>query len=493
MKQMVPRARIPYALRFFRLFLLGAVLTASASLTGCAPGNGFMTDSGDIKALVEQAFADSDMLGDVAPAETITEDTFLTKFSMENQGIVEYQVPEMYPHIYVDPKGYSIGTESIAYVVGEVLPETFELVDAETKETVFAGKVIVDPDYSSPSVDLEIPQETTKQSQESGLQYVGKLDFSEWDEVGNYCISTAIYGYSYPFEIRKDTYQQQLMKKLDAISESCSAGETKTLSMLELLSLCEWEKKIWKGDDTMEQIDHSKEIRSLTKEWIGHHDFGGNTPQENDECVTLLAKYSYLFRDTDADFSMECLKKAASIYEQNKEHTDHKSKGKSGADFWALAELYRASGNVSYNDRLAEYMDILIRDEHVLAEAHFAYGAITYMETKYQVDLDFCSLLMKALLAEGELAGREAGKGNPAELVPGEELFARTRALLCANYVLQGFMYDRMLMDLLHYMQGQNSKTYDYFIEENQEGLGILLDGWMCQLEQQEFRPEFYY
>ena len=52
-----------------------------------------------------------------------------------------YEVPESLPGILVDQVGYARGSDKTAIFYGELLPDTFEVVDAESGQIVYTGQV----------------------------------------------------------------------------------------------------------------------------------------------------------------------------------------------------------------------------------------------------------------------------------------------------------------------------------------------------------------
>lgn len=52
-----------------------------------------------------------------------------------------YSVEKQMPSVMVDPMGYLPASNKKAYIYGEVLPDTFEVVEAESKDVVLTGDI----------------------------------------------------------------------------------------------------------------------------------------------------------------------------------------------------------------------------------------------------------------------------------------------------------------------------------------------------------------
>ena len=99
-----------------------------------------------------------------------------------------YEVPVNLPNIIVDQVGYAVNSNKIAIFRGEILPDTYELVDAETEEIVYTGS-IKEKGYN------EITGEN-----------ISYGDFTDFEVPGTYYLQTEMIGQSYSFVISEDPY-----------------------------------------------------------------------------------------------------------------------------------------------------------------------------------------------------------------------------------------------------------------------------------------------
>ena len=100
----------------------------------------------------------------------------------------DYVIPESLPEIVVNQVGYSIDSNKIAVFRGEVLPDTYDLIDAVTGETVYTGN---------------IEQKGYNNATEENIAHG---DFTDYKIPGTYYLQAEVIGRSYPFTIAEDPY-----------------------------------------------------------------------------------------------------------------------------------------------------------------------------------------------------------------------------------------------------------------------------------------------
>ena len=113
---------------------------------------------------------------------------------METAPVLTYEVPEMQPGILVDRIGYESAGRKLLLVRGEMLPNTFDLVDANSGEVVFTGK-LEEPTY-----------------EEATGEYNSYGDFSAFTTEGTYYVDCDIIGQSYPFVIENTSGLRVLLR-----------------------------------------------------------------------------------------------------------------------------------------------------------------------------------------------------------------------------------------------------------------------------------------
>ena len=120
-------------------------------------------------------------------------DNQITSLGLEPD--LDYERPSLQAHIEINQLGYAADCNKIAVFRGDNLSATFNVIDADTKEVVYTGdiKEKLLPDASS-------------------SYFYG--DFSEYTSPGVYYIQTDVIGYSYPFEIKEDIYDEVMTEAL---------------------------------------------------------------------------------------------------------------------------------------------------------------------------------------------------------------------------------------------------------------------------------------
>lgn len=133
------------------------------------------------------------MLTACGSSMSLTEEAGAQEKELTTLGLVpsfDYEVPVSKPSILVDQLGYDVNSSKIAIFEGEDLPGVFELVDADTGEIVYTAKT------------------KEKGYDETTGSYISYGDFSEFEKPGEYCILSEVVGWSYPFEIKENPYQE---------------------------------------------------------------------------------------------------------------------------------------------------------------------------------------------------------------------------------------------------------------------------------------------
>ncbi|MCR4897574.1 MAG: hypothetical protein K5891_12455 [Lachnospiraceae bacterium] len=380
--------------------------------------------------------------------------------SMEEVAILNYDIPYQDPGVLVDLQGYSSGAEKIAYIKSkDELPATFALVNDETGEVVFEGTI--QPDHSADGSSL----------------LAGTADFSIVDTEGTYRILCPIVGSSYPFVIAPGRYRRLLLEEESAAIALCDdlvASPEQVLDLLQAYELC---PEVFSDGDG----DGTADVLTAAMQWIVGVDYDSISDEQATRYVAVLSKFSYLYQGKDVSLATECLQKASSMYSQAAGTMQQSS-----ASFRALTELYRASGAAGYGEEIITVGSLLRGQSGFLDQEDYLFGTLTYMSTRQAVDRDLCSYLMTTLLERGEELGNRsrelmhpvlAKNDGPTELLPD------AMQILCANRVLDGYEYNEMLENLLHYLRGRNLQSVSYDDGGSDAVHYLLLDAWMARLE----------
>lgn len=372
--------------------------------------------------------------------------------SMEGTPVVDYAVPRLLPNILVDTRGYLPGDKKTALVKGSSLPEQFRLVDADTGETVYTGAI-----------------EDTVYNPEQEL-YSGTADFSEMESEGTYYLECDMVGQSYRFVIQEQLYNELFLEDYDRLMEKCAE---RTLSLPEataLLEAYEWYTGIFPDEDGDEIPDVLQEL----KEWVAYME--ENTAETREEALyaAILAKFSYLYQKFDHGYATDCLQRASTVFGQVQTTIS-----KDADAFFALTELYRATGLYTYRNQIADYRSFFENNSSYLEETEYLYAVMTYMATRQKVDVELCETFMGNLMDRAEeLSKRYTDMIHPltAKNNGSGELLECAVELSCANYVMNNYQYTKITEEFLHYLMGRNLESVSFYArDEDRTGYLLLL------------------
>lgn len=371
---------------------------------------------------------------------------------MESTPVINYTLPVLTPNVLVDQQGYASGREKMAVVKSREPVEKFRLIDKETGETVYYGKV-ENSDYNE---DLHL--------------YIGRVDFTEVTQNGTFYLECDRVGQSFAFTVQQDYYEELFHSLCAKVHEACENRRITEEEIMTVLTACEWYPETFADDNANEIPDLLEDIA----EWLEKttNDTGQPEP-ENMTYVAALAKFGYLYQKYDVQYATQCLQHASAIYTKLTA-----ASGRDAQKFMALTELYRAAGLYSYRTQILEYKDFFEDNTSYLEETDYLYGAMTYLATRQAVDVDLCTVFMEDIRNRGEELAKRSDKMIDAVTSVNngtEDLLKRAEKLSCANYILYSYQYTEILEDFLHYLMGRNKDSTCYYPEEGDAADYLLL------------------
>ena len=381
--------------------------------------------------------------------------------SMEPVAVLDYVVPTGLPNIMIDLSGYSSGSQKIAYLrlaqgQDEVL--YFSIRDIDRDRIVFEGMF----------------------EEVKGNEALMKADFSSLTTDGNYRIECDIYGCSENFSITSDHYLlsriQTNVRAMDSLKDLSASPQ----AVLDYLQAYEWYGMTDEETTQSDIVSSAPEQLVCVRDWISGSDYSESVGTEAVIYATILAKFSFLYKEYDSSLATECLQKASSIYSQSGNVLKSDS-----AAFRALAELYRASGDSAYAAELLNYKDYFSSPDAYPDEGYM-YGAMTYIVTRQAVDKELCDMLVSTILSNAQVINnrrREITDPLSSQTGSPEEMIAYIRILMSANYILKGYEYDRTMQMMLHYLSGLNVESSVYTPDDGGAGVYCLIYGCMAELE----------
>lgn len=347
---------------------------------------------------------------------------------MEQTPIVDYAIPEMQPNVLVNQRGYQSGNDKEAVVKGKILPGHFEVIDTFTEKVVYNGE-LTQVEYH-PESDC----------------YIAYANFSDFEKSGDYYLRCDVVGESVVFSIDKQIYTECFLELLTALESECMDGIVSLEAINRVLIAYEWYPELFPDEDG----DKTPDMLKTVADWIEEHAQSKTT--EGDFLAAVLAKFSYLYQNFDRKYANQCLQMASNLYSQ--------STGRKGADsFYALTELYRASGLRDYEKQILEQAAFFEGSDSYLEQVEYLYGSMTYLVTRKDIDIDLCSVLMSNMMARAEeIANMHSDTLHP--LSPrnnGEQdVLKKAFELACANYVMNNYQYNHVQEEFFHYMMGRN-------------------------------------
>ena len=227
------------------------------------------------------------------------------------------------------------------------------------------------------------------------------------------------------------------------------------------------------------------DIQALLKElrgWVSHMEENGLETGEEPLYAALLAKFSYLYQKSDHEYATDCLKRASTVFGQIQT-----AMGRDADTFFALTELYRATGLYTYRNQIADYKSFFENNSSYLEENGYLYAIMTYMSTRQRVDVELCEEFMGNLMNRSEeVSNRYADMIHPvaSKNNGSEDILKCAVELSCANYIMNNYQYTRIAEEFFHYLMGQNPESVCFYEEDENRG------GYLLLLAQLAVRPE---
>lgn len=387
---------------------------------------------------------------------------YLAIEGMESTPVVDYSVPRTFPNVLVDTRGYMAGCEKRAAVRGHELPDTFRLIDAETEEEVYSGQL-----------------EKITYNDELGL-YTGIACFDEYITEGTYYLECDLVGQSYRFDIQASMYAELFQEIYGIQMEACRDHSLTIADAMSLLTVYEWYSEVFPDEDGDQIPDVLKALQS----WISYME--ESEPEAGDDALyaAFLAKFGYNYQKFDQTYATDCLRRASTVFGQVQTTLSRDADA-----FFALTELYRATGLYTYRNQISDYKSFFQNNGSYLEETSYLYGTMTYMATRQRVDVELCALFMNTLTNRGEEISKRyedmihpvAARNNGAD-----DLLKSAVELSCANYVLNSYQYTQITEELLHYLMGQNAESVCFYPEEGNRSSYMLLFAQLAKIHMEE-------
>lgn len=456
--------------------------------------------------------------------------------SMEEEPELSYEVPVSIPGILVNQLGYITDSAKMAVFSGEEMPETFQVMDAETGKAVFWGAL------------------ENRGYDESTGKYSSYGDFTELTQPGTYYIEAPMLGRSYSFLVEEDLYDSVFEEACKQyFYNRCGMTLTDEYAGEMAHNACHTGKTILREDGTVSldvtggwhhDENGSKNVtgaaesigvillayelygNSFTDD-MGIPESGNGIPDILDEVryevewllkmqdretgavyagVTFydagngstgyvepfameatrafsmaVAKFSYLYQIYDTEYAVSCLQAADRAWkyaELNEGNTEDEWR------FAAAAELYRASGQQSCHRIVTDY---LWKGTYRIYMGEPAFlGCVTYISTKQTVNLALCEEITGVLMQKAEDVSNNARSSvyltsTGSRRNSNADLLDHMMYLTTIDHIITNHEYEKVIENHLHYFMGRNEDAISYIdhvgernYKEIDESLGIM-------------------
>ncbi len=381
-----------------------------------------------------------------------------------------YAVPEQIPNIFVDSTGYCPKDKKIAFFVGNNLTGPFEVRDIVSDETVYTGNLHEAADKDDRTL------------------YAG--NFTGLEEYGKYYIWQEQIGDSYEFEISDSVYEKEfvvLHRLAEEYTYTNVSDATYTLTnmlffqemfgdvnvdsvyMKEKIGQLLYSQDTKSGAFYCEILDAPIDVSqaAVPAEGIITQPEGTVSLTTTAQMAGLLAKYSYLYKETEPVFAMECLRASQKAYKYVEQY-----RGNTDTDAWyfAATELFRTTGQYQYRNAIREYDAMEPGLKSRTMQNYTILADFTYLSTAYGTDYNRCALLLDKYMDRAQEISVSATKENfyvhsDIETMSDCDILDDMIILGIVNHVLSGQEYEGIERNYIHYLSGANMEAKNYLAE----------------------------
>lgn len=385
-------------------------------------------------------------------SKTYEEYEAMEKTGMEETPVISYDIPDMQVGVLVSQTGYQKNKEKKVLFRGSALPETFEVVDTESGQTVYTGK-LENILYNEPD-----------------KEYNGYGDFSDFSTEGKFVIRCDMIGYSLPFTISESYFKDMQKEGLALLPDAKSLQEEDFVDICNTVSLLLLSYELY-GEAYEDLTEEGKENELIQKcrqyiEWLYEKQDGKTGAVYDGEVISyektawisaVFAKFSYTYQKYDSFYATGCLQAADKAWDV----VSHSEQADDALIFYAASELYRATGQSKYA-RVQE--DIGKNLPKTPDNGPQTFGTFTYASTKRKVDVDLCGSLLMVLLNRAEeiaACSKDMPYGIGSSILSQEETDILWEGILIAaiNYVITNQEYGALTEDYYYYLSGINEKA----------------------------------
>lgn len=387
------------------------------------------------------------------------------------------------PKVLIGRSGYTPKEQKQVYVLREEDEDTFYVVNADTKETVYTGTIRSMSGTSGRSDDL------------------GRGDFSGVQEAGNYYIEVPSLGRSYTFQIKED-YLEDLHDDLLSVMEQ--EAEEQQGTFLFRVQTLSWMLRYQEYYGEEEEVINPADVPKLL---LSAEELGDVLIEEKKElaetieaadmafyCAAMAQLYDAI-KPYDVRTANGYLREAETTYAQL-DRKKNEADFDAAWQFYGAASLYKATGHARYHNVVKVFLQQRgqrelfasgVSEEQILSDEAYIYGVVAYMTTVKSVDVNLCSALMEELIGSVRVIAEDYSSNDyfcVSSDLRGRILTGRLYMISVAEHVIVSREYVRILEAGIHYIDGGN-ETGESFVSEagvlnpgkDQEDSGVALSG----------------
>jgi hypothetical protein len=414
------------------------ILAFSLLLVGCSYEVGGINEEYVIKLLLSQD-------------NSLTENTYV-----ESDNDISVALPQSHTSIYINRLGYSMEDNKKAIFVSDKDIETFKVVNADTKAVVYTDKI------SDDNVKIG--------------------DFSSVSEPGNYYIETESIGRSYNFTISDNIYTDIFDNLLNSfyIEEEGITGECS-----DIIDACFGMNTViyamqCNGDVFENKSNIVEQLLRMSDYLISCQEKDGSILEDYEVtaafcgiigmCGNEFGKYESTIDETYKESAL----KAWEWIEDNNCDTDSRK----AARFYAAAQLYNLLKTTGYKTIAENYLSDK-GSEYSLNPYDF-FGAIAYMNSKTEVDMDLCTYIMMDMISAADFIcdNVSSDKVYRVGATDIDEVMTDTVQICFFNYLVPSSEYIGVLSSAIDYIGGYNPSGTNY-LEISTDGKNYEYKGIM--------------
>lgn len=401
----------------------------------------------------------------------------------------DYEYTEQSSRVTIDKVGYLPSGKKVIYIEGTDLDRGFSLVDTDTDEAVYTGRLRKVSDSVSVGSDLK-------------ELYIG--DFTEFNMTGSYRIYQADVGYSYEFDIDRNCHSELYddIYKTIANAKYMQTGAL-VYTLANLMLTHEIYEESYTNDAFIKggiealllqqhprtgavykELQDEETLQTITEELRNPAAATINTDSmvslaATAELAGVFAQYYYDYHETDRDTATEALRAAGKAYSYVERYRDGVN---TDSMYYAACQLYRATGQYKYRNAIAYYDTIPERSRNTSIYDYTMLADLAYLSTDYRTDYDRCETLMAKYRDLASDISLSVSRQNyyvqdNIESLTEDEILYNMMTLGFVSYILSGREYASIQSNYLHYLFGINPDMVDYYTQPLREGeLPLCID-----------------